>query len=219
MLRFLWSEYRNFVTRTSTIAPDSPALAAEYRFSDGIALAESPWGMVTINHARPVLQHQLARSARAPVRSSENLLYAGGDPEKRLEPDLLVMRGLATLPQPPYRARDVPEAPNSCTRSARGGGTGFACGDGCGGLLALHPSRGAEVAPIARSAAGDGLGQATSAVERVPRDAISGRPSEVSGIWCLGMERFAKERSRNVKSPGGFPAIGAVLARTDLRLL
>ncbi len=101
-----------FVTKPSTLARKRPVVPVEYPYSDGIALAESPRHMAAINHAFVVLQHWFTRAARVHVGSCENLFYAEGDPEKKLVPDLFVVRGLAELPEPSYRVWEVGKAPD-----------------------------------------------------------------------------------------------------------
>ena len=79
------------------------AASVEYPYSDGKAMAESPRHVDAIVNALATLRNRFATSPHVQVGANMNLFYEEGDPEKKLVPDLFVVRGLAALPEPSYK--------------------------------------------------------------------------------------------------------------------
>ena len=66
-------------------------------------MAESPRHVDAILYALATLRNRFAASSLVQVGANMNLYYQQGDVEKKLVPDLFVVRGLAALPETSYR--------------------------------------------------------------------------------------------------------------------
>ena len=83
----------------------------EYPYSDGKAMAESPRHVDAIVNALATLRNRFATSPYVQVGANMNLFYEEGDAEKKLVPDLFVVRGLAALPEPSYKVWETGRPP------------------------------------------------------------------------------------------------------------
>lgn len=88
-----------------------PAAPIEYPYSDGKAMAESPRHVDAIVNALATLRNRFATSPYVQVGANMNLFYEEGDAEKKLVPDLFVVRGLAALPEPSYKVWETGRPP------------------------------------------------------------------------------------------------------------
>ena len=83
----------------------------EYPYSDGKWLAETPRHVDAILYAFTTLRNRFAVSSLVQVGANMNLYYQKGDVEKKLVPDLFVVRGLAALPETSYRVWEAGRPP------------------------------------------------------------------------------------------------------------
>ena len=88
------------------------AAPIEYPYSDGTAMAESPRHVDAIVYALATLRNHFASSPCVQVGANMNLFYEEGNPDKKLVPDLFVVRGLAALPEPSYRVWEEGRPPS-----------------------------------------------------------------------------------------------------------
>ncbi len=95
-----------------------PRATIEYLYSDGKAMAESPWHVDAILYALATLRNRFADVARVQVAANMDLFYKEGDPDKKLAPDLFVVRGLAALPDKSYKVWEAGRPPPGA-RSSR----------------------------------------------------------------------------------------------------
>ena len=92
-----------YVARTkASLAEPAPA-AVEYPYSDGKIMAEAPRHVDAILNALMTLRNWFAGYPRVHVGAEMFLYYEEGDVSKRLTPDLFVVRGLKSLPEPSYK--------------------------------------------------------------------------------------------------------------------
>ena len=74
-------------------------------------MAESPRHVDAILYALATLRNRFAASSLVQVGANMNLYYQEGDVEKKLVPDLFVVRGLAALPETSYRVWEAGRPP------------------------------------------------------------------------------------------------------------
>ena len=101
----------SLMARTSARPAERSAAAIEYPYSDGKAMAESPRHVDAILYALAMLRNRFAESSLVQVGANMNLYYQEGDVEKKLVPDLFVVRGLAALPETSYRVWEAGRPP------------------------------------------------------------------------------------------------------------
>ena len=89
-----------------------PAALVEYPYSDGKAMAESPRHGDAMLYALATLRNRFADAARVQVGANMNLFYEEGDLDKKLAPDLFVVRGLAALPDTSYKVWEAGRPPD-----------------------------------------------------------------------------------------------------------
>ena len=106
------SAVTGFMAKTRARPEKRPAAAVEYPYSDGKAMAESPRHADAILYALATLRNRFAGSRFVQVGANMNLFYEEGDPEKKLVPDLFVVRGLAALPEPSYKVWEAGRPPD-----------------------------------------------------------------------------------------------------------
>ena len=106
------SAVTGFMAKTRARPEKRPAAAVEYPYSDGKAMAESPRHADAILYALATLRNRFAGSRFVQVGANMNLFYEDGDPEKKLVPDLFVVRGLAALPEPSYKVWEAGRPPD-----------------------------------------------------------------------------------------------------------
>ena len=106
------SAVSGFMARTRARPEKRPAGAVEYPYSDGKAMAESPRHADAILYALATLRNRFAGSRFVQVGANMNLFYEEGDPEKKLVPDLFVVRSLAALPEPSYKVWEAGRPPD-----------------------------------------------------------------------------------------------------------
>ena len=101
----------SLMARTSARPAERSAAAIEYPYSDGKAMAESPRHVDAILYALAMLRNRFTESSLVQVGANMNLYYQEGDVEKKLVPDLFVVRGLAALPETSYRVWEAGRPP------------------------------------------------------------------------------------------------------------
>ena len=101
----------SLMARTSARPAERSAPAIEYPYSDGKAMAESPRHVDAILYALAMLRNRFAESTFVQVGANMNLYYQEGDVEKKLVPDLFMVRGLAALPETSYRVWEAGRPP------------------------------------------------------------------------------------------------------------
>ena len=74
-------------------------------------MAESPRHVDAILYALATLRNRFAESSLVQVGANMNLYYEEGNVEKKLVPDLFVVRGLAALPETSYRVWEAGRPP------------------------------------------------------------------------------------------------------------
>ena len=101
----------SLMARTPARPAERSAAAIEYPYSDGKAMAETPRHVDAILYALAMLRNRFAASSLVQVGANMNLYYQEGDVEKKLVPDLFVVRGLAALPETSYRVWEAGRPP------------------------------------------------------------------------------------------------------------
>ena len=101
----------SLMARTSARPAERSPPAIKYPYSDGKAMAESPRHVDAILYALAMLRNRFAASSFVQVGANMNLYYQEGDVEKKLVPDLFVVRGLAALPETSYRVWEAGRPP------------------------------------------------------------------------------------------------------------
>ena len=101
----------SLMTSSSARPAEQSAGDIEYPYSDGNWLAETPRHVDAILYAFTTLRNRFAGSSLVQVGANMNLYYQEGDVEKRLVPDLFVVRGLAALPETSYRVWEAGRPP------------------------------------------------------------------------------------------------------------
>ena len=178
------SAVTGFMARTRARPEKRPAAAVEYRYSDGKAMAESPRHVDAILYALATLRNRFAGSRFVQVGANMNLFYEEGDPEKKLVPDLFVVRGLAALPEPSYKVWEAGRPPDFVLEVASPSSAGRERGE----KQVLYASMG--VAEYWRFNPGGTLEGASAEGERLEGDSLEG----------LGYEPLAWRADGSIRS-------------------